>query len=65
MRIDLNGHPIETAADTLAGLITEQTVDAQSVASAVDGQFVPRDARDAFKLSAGMKVELLSPMQGG
>ena len=61
MRIDVNG----TSVDTLADLIAELSFEALSVASAVDGQFVPRDARTAFTLTAGMKVELLSPMQGG
>lgn len=65
MRIDVNGAPVETAADTLAALIVEQSFEAPSVASAVDGKFVPREARAAYKLVTGMKVELLSPMQGG
>ncbi len=65
MRIDLNGQTRETSATTLAELIAQENFEAPSVASAVDGQFVPRDARAEFHLEAGMKVELLSPMQGG
>ncbi|ATG46858.1 thiamine biosynthesis protein ThiS [Celeribacter ethanolicus] len=65
MRIELNGQSVETTVPTLAALITEQNYEARSVASAVDGQFVPRDAREGINLTAGMKIELLSPMQGG
>ena len=64
MRIDLNGIPIETGATTLADLITEQNFEAASVATALDGTFIPRDARDR-PLHPGARVEVLSPMQGG
>ena len=65
MRIELNGTPIETDAPTLAMFIIEQGVDGTAIATALDGVFVPRDARDGARLSAGAKVEILSPMQGG
>lgn len=65
MRIELNGTPIDTGAETLATLILEQGFDAASVATALDGQFVPRSARETAPLSRGAKVEVLSPMQGG
>ena len=65
MRIDLNGAPISTRAATLAALLEERGFDAASVATALDGRFVPRSARAATALRDGAKVEVLSPMQGG
>lgn len=65
MRIDLNGKPTLTAAATLADLCDEQGFDAASVATALDGNFVPRGQRAATALEPGAKVEVVSPMQGG
>ena len=65
MRIDLNGASTVTDAGTLAVLLEEQGFDAASVATALDGLFVPRSARAATELRDGAKVEVLSPMQGG
>lgn len=65
MRLDVNGQPREVRARTLAALIDELGLDGASLATALDGQFVPRDAREGATLSPGAKVELLAPMQGG
>lgn len=65
MRIDLNGQPTTTAAVTLAALLDEQGFDAASVATALDGVFVPRGLRAETPLTPGVRVEVLAPMQGG
>lgn len=65
MQIDLNGAPVTTAAETLAALIDEHGFDAASVATALDGVFIPRTMRSTTPLHGGAKVEVLSPMQGG
>ena len=65
MRIDLNGEIVKTQARTLADLLTEQGFDAPCVATALNGDFIARSMRDATRLDEGMKVEVLSPMQGG
>lgn len=65
MHIDLNGKRMTTEAATLAALLEEQGFDAASVATALDGAFVPRSLRHAASLADGAKVEVLSPMQGG
>jgi sulfur carrier protein len=65
MQIDLNGQRIETTAPTLAALIAAQGFDGASVATALDGSFVPRDMRPKTPLHEGAKIEVLSPMQGG
>jgi len=65
MLIDLNGAPVTTEARTLAVLLEEHGFDAASVATALDGFFVPRSARATTALRDGAKIEVLSPMQGG
>ncbi|MCA8880980.1 MAG: sulfur carrier protein ThiS [Rhodobacteraceae bacterium] len=65
MQVELNGRPVETAAQTLAALVAEQGFDATVVATALDGVFVPRGDRVATPIAAGARVEVLSPMQGG
>lgn len=65
MRIELNGTCLQTRARTLAELVAEQHWDAASVATAVDGRFVAREARTDFALAEGMRIEALVPMQGG
>jgi sulfur carrier protein len=65
MRIDLNGRSRQTAAADLARLLDELGLDAASVATAVDGAFVSRGARSATRLVEGVRIEVLSPMQGG
>ncbi len=65
MRIDLNGAPVETGAQTLADLIAERGFAADCVATALDGRFIPREARTATALHLGANVEVLAPMQGG
>ena len=65
MRIELNGSPITTSAETLAGLIADQRLDATVIATALNGEFVPRGERASTRLQEGARVEVLSPMQGG
>jgi len=65
MRIELNGESLTTEAATLAGLLVERGFDPNSVATAIDGDFVPRSLRADTALQDGVKVEVLSPMQGG
>jgi sulfur carrier protein len=63
--IVLNGEQIETAARTLAELVAGQGFAQTAVATAVNGAFVPREARAATLLSGGDKVEIVAPRQGG
>ncbi|WKX26405.1 sulfur carrier protein ThiS [Tatumella ptyseos] len=65
MQILLNGQPVVTEATELAGLLLEQQIDSTVVACAVDGQFVAKGGYTTFNLREGMRVEALSPMQGG
>ncbi|AVO38717.1 sulfur carrier protein ThiS [Pukyongiella litopenaei] len=65
MRVDVNGRTESVRGGTLADLIDELGFDADSVATALDGVFVPRADRAAIPMRDGAKVEVLSPMQGG
>lgn len=65
MKIQLNGRWIDTAATTLAALLAEQQIDASCVASALNGQFIPRAQYAQQILHEGCELEVLSPMQGG
>jgi sulfur carrier protein len=61
----LNGERIETEACTLAELVAGQGFSAAGVATAVNGAFVPREARAAMQLAGGDRVEIVAPRQGG
>lgn len=63
--IMLNGERIETEAPTLADLVAGRGYAQTAVATAVNGAFVPREARAATLLAAGDKVEIVAPRQGG
>ncbi|CUH84182.1 sulfur carrier protein ThiS [Thalassovita mediterranea] len=65
MQVDVNGQGVTVQAVTLADLLTEQGFEAAAVATAVNGQFVPRPSRANHTLSDGDRIEVLSPMQGG
>jgi sulfur carrier protein len=61
----LNGERIETGARTLADLVAGRGFAETSVATAVNGSFVPREARAATLLAGGDRVEIVAPRQGG
>ena len=65
MNLYLNGKHIDTQSQTLSQLLEEQQFDCTAVASAVDGNFVPRSQYASTRLSDGQKIEVLAPMQGG
>ncbi|MFA5955444.1 sulfur carrier protein ThiS [Hyphomicrobium sp.] len=66
-RIELvvNGRKAESAARTLAALIEEQGLGDATVATALNGQFVPEARRATTALDAGDRVEIVSARQGG
>ena len=64
MRLDVNGATREVAAETLDALLIEVGADPASVATALNGEFVPRGQRAATRLDEGARVEIVAPMQG-
>lgn len=65
MQIEYNGDLIETAARNLAEFFDEQQIDTASIATAINGDFIPRARYSSEPLAAGAKLEVLSAMQGG
>ncbi|SSC66080.1 sulfur carrier protein ThiS [Ciceribacter selenitireducens] len=61
----VNGETIESAAVTLADLLTVLEYEGEWLATAVNGELVHREDRPACRLSDGDRIEVLSPMQGG
>jgi sulfur carrier protein len=64
-QLTVNGQSTETQARTLAELIADRGFGEAEVATALNGEFVPRGARAATLLSAGDRVEIVAPRQGG
>jgi len=66
-RIDLvlNGERTATDARTLAALVASLGFAETQVATALNGDFVPKGRRTATQLRAGDRVEILAPRQGG
>lgn len=64
MNIIFNGEACQTHAPTLAALLAEYGFDGR-IATARNGDFVPRALRDATPIHAGDRIEVVAPMQGG
>lgn len=64
MNITFNGEARRTDAATLAELLAECGLDGR-IATARNGDFVPRAQRAATPIHDGDRIEVVSPMQGG
>ena len=66
LQVTVNGEPriLEESA-TLADLVTALGQAPQALATAVNGEFVPRSARGALQLRDGDAVFTFQPIQGG
>jgi len=65
MKLLLNGEPITTEAQTLDTVLAEKGYADTTVATAVNGDFVPVTLRATHTLNEGDQIEVLAPMQGG
>lgn len=65
MKITINGTATEVRADTLAAVLDELGYGGAKVATALNEDFVPSAARERTALSAGDRVEIVTPRQGG
>ncbi len=63
--IAVNGEAVETGAATLAELVAALGYNEGQVATALNGDFVPRGARAETRLATGDSVEIVAPRQGG
>lgn len=64
MKLIVNGQAREAEAMTLIALLDELGYQDATVATAVNGDFIPAHIRDK-KLSEGDRIEILAPMKGG
>ncbi|OWV85291.1 thiamine biosynthesis protein ThiS [Rhizobium sp. R635] len=65
MRLIINGEPQTTAATTLSQLLIALEYEGEWLATAVNGELVPREDRDDHALNDNDRIEILTPMQGG
>lgn len=61
----VNGEPVRAGHVTLSDLLVAHGFDGATVATAVNGDFVPAGERSARQLRDGDRIEVLSPRQGG
>lgn len=65
MQIIVNADPRDIRATTLAAALDELGFTSPAIATALNGQFISRAKRDDTRLTAGDRLEVLAPMQGG
>lgn len=65
MKIILNGDAVETNAQNLAKLCEELGFDDVKIATARNGEFVPKPVRAQTKLNDNDQIEIVTPRQGG
>jgi sulfur carrier protein len=65
MRLMVNGEPREVEAETLEAALVELGYGGAVVATALNGDMVPKAARPATRLAEGDRVEVLAPLYGG
>lgn len=65
MLIIVNAEPHDIVGPTLEAALGELGISRPEIATALNGLFVPRDARGCTELSDGDRLEVLAPMQGG
>ena len=65
MKIIVNGQPREVTASFLDTALHELGYADARVATALNGEFVPQEARTSTAISDGDRLEVLAPMQGG
>jgi sulfur carrier protein len=65
VKILVNGAWCDMAATDLASALEELGYGRATVATALNGEFVPASLRSDAPLTEGDRVEVLAPMQGG
>jgi sulfur carrier protein len=65
MKCTVNGEPREIAAATLAEAVAALDFEDAVVATALNGEFVPKRQRAATPLNEGDRIEIVAPRQGG
>ena len=61
----VNGERTETGAASLSELVAQLGFGEGQVATALNGDYVPRQARAATRLAPEDRIEIVAPRQGG
>ena len=65
MRLVINGETRDVEATTLLSALEALEFAEATVATALNGEFVPKRARAATRVKDGDRIEILAPRQGG
>ncbi len=65
MKLVVNGEEQEIEAVTLATALAALELKDATVATALNGEFVPARVREAIRLKDGDRIEIVAPRQGG
>ena len=65
LNLTVNGEPRELAAATLAEALAALDYEDAVVATALNGEFVPKRRRAETRLAEGDRIEIVAPRQGG
>ena len=65
MKIEVNGEARAISAATVAEALAELGWRDARVATALNGDFLPKAVRETTALTEGDRLEVLAPMQGG
>ncbi|WFE75678.1 sulfur carrier protein ThiS [Roseinatronobacter sp. S2] len=65
MKIEVNGDAQNVLATNVEDALRELGWQGARVATALNGEFLPKAARATTDLSDGDRLEVLAPMQGG
>jgi sulfur carrier protein len=65
MRLLVNGVEQDIEAGTLAAALAALDYKGATIATALNGEFVPARVREATRLKDGDRIEILAPRQGG
>lgn len=65
MKILLNGEPREVNATRLSDVLIELGFGGATIATALNGDFVPAAERANTELTEGDRLEVVAPQQGG
>ena len=65
MKLIINGEEQQIEAGTLSALLTALDYEGDWLATALNGDLVPRTERAQTALSDGDRIEILAPKQGG
>ncbi len=65
MNIQCNDKHVNVGSDNLAAVLLELGFTAGCVATAINGEFVPKSLRGSTKVKPGDTIDVVAPMQGG